>query len=537
MHSNSSSKAKRHAPAPKQSGFLAPGYGGLYEKIPCVCLTVTATGTILDANRWARDSLGYSAEELTGASVFSLFCPEERERLHSVLRGGEQGEDFQQLTKAGETWRVKLTLDVLQTVDCTPILLLICERVTEPNPLEASVRNAQSQVRLLMDAFPGKVSYVDAQCRYQLASKRYQEWSLTAIADIVGKPVREFMSPQQYQAIAPYVEFALSGQSVQYEFDATFNDGQQRYLLVDHVPHFSHTGQVLGFFVFCQEITARKQAEIALQQFNEALETRVNERTQALEQALRERQRAEAELRRALAKEQEFSELKTRFISTTSHEFRTPLTTILASSQMLERYRHKLDAIKQQTHLHRIQSAAERMTQMLDEVLTLSQAEAGKLAFYPAPLDLPQFCRELVEELQLTGGEEPRPIALTHAPSPHSAILDAKLLRHILVNLLSNALKYSPPDSPVRFSVCGQDTQAIFIIQDWGIGIPPRDREHLFESFHRATNVGASQGTGLGLAIVKQCVDLHRGEITVESALGEGTTFSVLLPYGNPNIA
>jgi PAS domain S-box-containing protein len=249
-----------------------------------------------------------------------------------------------------------------------------------------------------------------------------------------------------------------------------------------------------------------------------------------------ERKRAEEEVMKALEAERELNQLKSSFVAMTSHEFRTPLTAIQASAEMLERYRQRLPEEKQRNHFHRIGAAVERMTDMLEDVLVLSQAEAGKLEFQPAPLDLGQFCRSLVEDLRANAKNQ-QEIVLTEreiAPPEVPPQMDEKLLRHILSNLLSNSLKYSPAESTVEFElICDRD-RAYFRIRDRGIGIPPHDLAHLFESFRRATNVGNIQGTGLGLAIVKRCVDLHGGEIQVESEVGCGTTFTVTLPLNCP---
>ncbi|MBA3923976.1 MAG: PAS domain-containing sensor histidine kinase, partial [Nostocaceae cyanobacterium] len=240
----------------------------------------------------------------------------------------------------------------------------------------------------------------------------------------------------------------------------------------------------------------------------------------------------ETEIRKALEKEKELGELKSRFVSMTSHEFRTPLTTILSSSELLEHYRHKWADEKQLTHLHRIQNAVVHMTQMLNDVLIIGKAEVGKLDFNPVPLDLAEFCHYLVEEMQLNA-QTLHAIAFN---SPHQSIpscMDKKLLRHIFFNLLSNALKYSATSSTIQFNLDCQDNQAVLKIQDQGIGIPHADLPRLFESFHRATNVGNIPGTGLGLSIVKKCLDIHQGEIAVESELGVGTTFIVKLPINS----
>jgi signal transduction histidine kinase len=174
------------------------------------------------------------------------------------------------------------------------------------------------------------------------------------------------------------------------------------------------------------------------------------------------------------------------------------------------------------------------MTQLLEDVLTIGKAEAGKLKFTPSPMDLVAFCRDLVESLQMSAREQHQ-INFVAVGDGSDAQMDEKLLAHVLTNLLSNAVKYSPDGGMVQFDLICEYSWAIFRIQDSGIGIPPDDLERLFESFRRASNVGAIPGTGLGLAIVKKCVDLHGGQITVESEVGAGTTFTVTLPLKSPS--
>jgi len=243
--------------------------------------------------------------------------------------------------------------------------------------------------------------------------------------------------------------------------------------------------------------------------------------------------KAEAEIRKALEKEKELNELKSRFISMVSHEFRTPMATILFSAGLLETYSAKWSEEKKQVHINRIQSAVQHMTNLLNDVLLIGKAEAGKLEFNPHPINLESFCQELLEDVKLTDKNQHQ-IIFTSEGVGESAKMDEKLLRHILSNLLSNAVKYSPANTTINFHLQCPDKAAIFKIQDAGIGIPPEDLTHLFEPFHRATNVGTIQGTGLGLAIVKRSVDLHGGEITVQSEVGVGTIFIVKLPLSVP---
>lgn len=241
------------------------------------------------------------------------------------------------------------------------------------------------------------------------------------------------------------------------------------------------------------------------------------------------RKQAEAEIWKALEKERELNQLKSNFVSMVSHEFRTPMTTIRTASELLQCYSQQLSDEKKTKYFGQIQSSIQHMLHLLDEVLILGRTEAGGLQFNPAPLDLATFCHELVEVSHLSANSE-HTISLTCQGSCQAAVMDEILLRHIFTNLLSNAVKYSPQGGTIQFSLNCQDDLVTFQVQDAGIGIPEKDQQRLFETFHRASNVGRIQGTGLGLAIVKSCVELHRGKIQVQSRMGVGTTFTVLLP-------
>lgn len=245
-----------------------------------------------------------------------------------------------------------------------------------------------------------------------------------------------------------------------------------------------------------------------------------------------QRKSAEAEIRKALEQEKELSELKSRFVSMVSHEFRNPLNAISVSVQLLERFGEKWSKEKQSDFFHRIKTSVGRMTDLLDDVLLLGKAGAGKLQFKPTSLDLKSFCSNLLEEIILSTGNK-NTIAFEIQGQCTTANIDESLLRYILINLLSNAIKYSPVGSTVHFDLVCQDKATIFQIKDEGIGIPLEDQQQLFQSFYRAKNVGDIPGTGLGLAIVKQCVDSHGGAIAVASKVGVGTTFTVTLPFHN----
>ena len=242
-----------------------------------------------------------------------------------------------------------------------------------------------------------------------------------------------------------------------------------------------------------------------------------------------QRKRAEVELLSALQREKELSEMKSKFVSIASHELRTPLATILSSAELLEHYSDGLSAEDKLKMLHGIQGAVKRMNAMIEDVLVIGKAEAGALQFEPKPVDLRELCRKVVEELR-PGVAKQHVIQFEQQFERGNLNLDEKLLRHILTNLLSNAVKYSPAGSTVSLQLTERDGKALIEVGDQGIGIPVADQARLFESFHRASNVGNRQGTGLGLVIVKKAVELHGGTISIDSKVDAGTRISVRLP-------
>lgn len=240
-----------------------------------------------------------------------------------------------------------------------------------------------------------------------------------------------------------------------------------------------------------------------------------------------ERRQAEDNIRAALIRERELNDLRSRFVSMTSHEFRTPLAAILSSAELLRDYSDRMPASEKLEVLGRIGTGVQRMAHMLDRVLLIGQADARMLEFHPEPIKLQTLCHAIVDEARGLHPEMHCVILTDFSPHVETGLFDAKLLRHILENLLANAIKYSPHGGKVIFSISKKGERTLFEIEDHGIGIPAEEMPHLFESFHRASNVGDIQGTGLGLAIVKKSVELHGGTIEVRSVLGVGTCFTI----------
>ncbi len=269
-------------------------------------------------------------------------------------------------------------------------------------------------------------------------------------------------------------------------------------------------------------VLARVKAHLLFKQARDALEQRNREDIQRFDTAL--------------AQQVELTELKSTFVAMTSHEFRTPLTSILVSQSLLRNYCDRLPIEERNSLLDSIETSVKRMVLMLDQVLTIGRADAHLLSFNPKPFNVLSLCHQLRDEVNANhsapGKAQTACVTLDVELETGDILADEKLLRHILGNLLSNAVKYSP-EAKEAFFIVRRDGQGLrFEVRDQGIGIPAGDLPRLFGDFHRASNVGNIPGTGLGLAIVKRAVESHGGHIAVTSQPGVGTCFTVTIPLG-----
>lgn len=263
---------------------------------------------------------------------------------------------------------------------------------------------------------------------------------------------------------------------------------------------------------FINDITIRKESELALINLNAQLEQKVKERTSSLSEALE--------------KEKELNELKSRFVSIASHEFRTPLSTILSSAYLISQYSKAEEQGKRDKHIARIVSSVNMLNDILNDFLSVGRIEEGKIQTRFADINFYELISSIINEIQtiLKPGQE---IQYTHDGS-NTAYLEPTLLRHIVMNLLSNAIKFSPENSLIKIDTIYIDTRLSLTIQDKGVGISDEDQTHLFGRFFRGSNVTNIQGTGLGLHIVAKYTELMNGTIACKSKLNEGTAFIII---------
>jgi PAS domain S-box-containing protein len=274
----------------------------------------------------------------------------------------------------------------------------------------------------------------------------------------------------------------------------------------------NNEGKVVTIMSMVQDITEQKVNEDITRQ---RLEKLVEERTH--------------ELNEALKKEKELAELKSKFVSTASHEFRTPLSSISFAAESIRNYFHQMTAEDISRKLIKIEELASHMTHLLEDILTVGKADAGKIKVMKISIDLKEFFDSLIEEVK-GPLKENRVINFTFRSQHNKVSVDDKLLRNVIINLLTNALKFSLPENPVDINVAENGNDLLIEVKDHGIGIDENELVSVFEAFHRGSNVSTIPGTGLGLSILKKCVEMMGGSVTVESILKQGTTFNVSIP-------
>ncbi len=475
----------------------------IFEQAGVGIVLVSLDGHFLKFNQQFIDIFGYSEEELQEKIVFDLVDPEELEfadqELQLFLKGeiDHVSEDKRYRHKNGSAIWVHLRSSLVKTPLGKPdYFIAILEDITNK-------KQAENERDRYFDISLDLISIINFECQFKRLNPAWKNTLGYTSEDLKLHPFIDFVHPEDQEKTIVVMDHLITS-----KYPYKVNDFENRYRCKNGEYKWISWNCVSApeeqlIYAIARDITERKNTEIAL--------------------------------KKSLEKEQELNELKSRFISMTSHEFRTPLAVIGSSVGILKTFGHKLSEEQKKEHLSTIQTYIKHSTTLLDDILLLNRAETGKLSFNPSYFDLPEFCQSVIQDLQISTDKHSLIFALEGKNRNNNVYLDQKLIRQILLNLLSNSIKYSAQGGPINLDLIMEEQNITFRIKDSGIGIPPEDQKHLFESFHRANNVGTIQGTGLGLSIVKKCVELHQGAITFESKINEGSTFIVTIPLTNEN--
>ncbi|MBG9389118.1 sensor histidine kinase [Caenimonas aquaedulcis] len=467
-------------------------------------ITIDEKSSIVDWNEAAERMFGFRRDEALGKRLTDMIIPVAFRKHHDegiarFLRDGtapifNRRVETLALRRSGEEFHAELSIWPVKTGEGYTFSSFIRD-ISRRKANEKALAESEAKYRKVVENVNEGI-LVTAGGRILYANPRALQ--LTGMDDETAKskPFIEFIHPDDRERVLGNHTRRLKGEPVEnhYQFRVIHANGDTRWLEISAVLfEWQNTPATLNFLT---DVTERRQAE--------------------------------QDMRTALARERELSELKSRFVAVASHEFRTPLAAILSSIELLDDYGPRLPEGERKEIVGLIKNAVARMNKMVEQVLVTSRLESGRFRFEPQARNIPQLLVQVAAEMDQSHEQASR-ITMQCEGADQPRMVDAKLVSHILVNLLGNALKYSPPDTPVTCVASADGDRLRFSITDRGIGIPPADLPRLFESFHRGTNVGNIQGTGIGLHIVKECVELHRGSIDVRSEPGEGTTFEVRL--------
>lgn len=348
--------------------------------------------------------------------------------------------------------------------------------------------------------------------------------------ELLGKKI-EVLIPQRFSAHRQHRERYTENPRARamgagMELYGQRKDGTELPVEISLSPYTNTEGKFVVAFIV--DITLRKQSEEKLKNYSVELEKQVRSRTMILEEAIQELEKTKKDLHHALQKERELNELKSRFVSMASHEFRTPLTTMMSSLSLVTKYGEQNDTANQSKHVAKIKTSINNLTDILNDFLSVSKLEEGKIENMPETVPVEDYIREIISDM--------KPMALSgqqiiqEHKGRETAIVDKKLLKNVLFNLISNAIKFSPGKGLIEVRSQVADASLKIEVKDNGIGISKEDQKHLFGRFFRGHNATHIQGTGLGLNIVAKYAELMEGSISFESEEGQGTTFTMIIP-------
>ena len=489
-------------------------------------LVVDDQGIIVKVNQRLAELFGYEMSEMVGQAI-ELLIPKDRKAKHVGQRSNfqknphkrsmGQGLNLHGLRKDGSLFDVEVSLTPFINDEQTYVLGIvndISNRIKQQNELLKTKENldklaaeleerveqrteelleSQRLYQLIARNFPdGVISIFDKNLHYVFVEGKELFKSGVTSEYLVGTDYRERLSPELADVVIPLLNEVFSGIDQSFEIDK-----HGEHYVLNAVGLKDKTGQVEHILLVEHNITKQRKAAL--------------------------------DLAEALKKERQLNDMKSKFVSLASHEFRTPLSSVLSSATLIEKYPEADQQDKRMKHVDRIRSSVHNLTAILNDFLSLDKLEHDLVKANLIEFSLAELSQDVIEEVALTAKEGK---TISHAHNgPQSLIKsDPGLLKNILLNLLNNAIKYSKAQGKVELITAQNDEQIELKVIDSGIGIPEADQESLFTRFFRASNSGGIQGTGLGLHIVKNYVDLLGGTIDWKSTEGEGTTFHITIP-------
>jgi PAS domain S-box-containing protein len=493
-------------------------------------------GYVLEWSRGAHHVKGYTAKEIIGKHFSILYTDED-------VKAGLPQKNLQKAKEAGqfetEGWRVRkdsssywasivftaLKNDQAETIGFGKVIHDLSkqkktdEQITQLNKeLESRLQQTQSEVSDYKHALDESaiVAITDQKGIIKHVNNNFCKISKYSREELLGKDHRIINSGYHSKEFIRNLWTTIAnGKIWRGELRNRAKDGTIYWVDTTIVPFLNEQGKPYQYLAIRSDITQRKLAEEQLLKINEDLENKVKERT--------------LELTYALEKEKELNEMKSRFVSIASHEFRTPLSAILSSTSLVEHYTKPEQDEKRKKHVDRIKSSVRNLTSILDDFLSLEKLEQGKVEAHSMEFNLKEFIEDAIEEMEGMSKRKHQKINFDYK-GEEEIQQDKKILRNVLLNLLSNAVKYSPEGKEIHVSASVGDGKVSLSVRDQGIGIPAEAQKNLFDKFFRAKNATNIQGTGLGLNIVRRYVELLDGTIGFTSKENIGTTFSVEFP-------
>ena len=479
---------------------------------------IDSEGMVNEWNQTSEKITGFTKKEVLGQDlvkryITSAYQTKVKKVLDNALKGEETANfEFPIFSKDGNRVMILLNSSTRRNVNGEIIGMLgVGQDISKMDELRTVSDAIAKELRQFIETANAPIFGIDSNGMVNEWNQSSEKITGFTKEEVLGQDlVATYINSNYQKSVKKVLDNAQRGvETANFEFPLYAKDGKRIMILLNSSTRRNSDGKIIGMLGVGQDITI-------LNEYKKNLESKVEYRTQ--------------ELQESLEREKELGQLKTSFVSMASHEFRTPLTSIKAISDIILRYSNKLSQESINARLEKIKKEVDDMTIMLDDILIIGKSEAQKLAFNPDIEDIVFLIRQIITEYQFSDTTNRQLIY----DIPNSIIMinvDKKWIKHIIINLISNAEKYSNKNTPIKISIHQNQSNISFSFQDYGIGISKQDIKKLFEPFHRGSNAQNIPGTGLGLSVLQQAVDLHNGKIEVESNLGKGSKFKIILPY------